>query len=258
MDPACRRPLLHEWLSPNRAPCRAAPSSGRIAAASASSRCSSLSNELYSCYLEAHRHRMPSNPLHHKFYLPYNRLDRERLQAPRSDRKSLALDPTTHSTCESVAAAAPVASPSKPSSGGDRLLRPEDELNPWYTTPHLRNGAESRKTEDQRVEDAYKDSSLKSSHDPLKTMAIFLARRKASRNLSTSRSDPKAIAHSATAPSDLYEPDALRATKFHRKQPSHPHSHRSRGDNNSVSFGQPHHASRRRSAHRRSESHRPR
>ncbi|PWZ00222.1 hypothetical protein BCV70DRAFT_231846 [Testicularia cyperi] len=55
------------------------------------------------------------------------------------------------------------------------LARPADELEPWYADPDLKNGSERRKTADQQLEEAFRDSSSKSSNDPLKAMESFLA-----------------------------------------------------------------------------------
>lgn len=49
----------------------------------------------------------------------------------------------------------------------------------WYGDPDLKGPEDRRKTEEQRIEDAYKDGALKSSHDPLKAMSSFLAQREA-------------------------------------------------------------------------------
>ena len=55
------------------------------------------------------------------------------------------------------------------------------EMRPWYTNADLRNGRERQKTDDQRLEEAYRDATRKSSHDPLKSMAALLEKRQASR-----------------------------------------------------------------------------
>lgn len=101
----------------------------------------------------------------------------------------------------------------KPHSGHS-LLRPEDELKPWYTTIQLRNGSESRKSEDQRLEEAYKDSTVKSSNDPLKAMESFLAKRKAAQQVHTSLSP---YLHTEDH-SNQYEPEAVKAAKSHRRR----------------------------------------
>ncbi|CAO1612720.1 unnamed protein product [Parajaminaea phylloscopi] len=55
------------------------------------------------------------------------------------------------------------------------------EGHAWYDDVHLKGPKERRKTQDQRLEDAYKDSARKSSNDPLKAMSAFLAQREAAR-----------------------------------------------------------------------------
>lgn len=53
----------------------------------------------------------------------------------------------------------------------------EKEGKPWYSDPQLRGPKERRKTQDETLEAAYKDSALKSNYDPLKAMSGFLAQR---------------------------------------------------------------------------------
>lgn len=43
-------------------------------------------------------------------------------------------------------------------------------MQPWYTSEDLKSGQERKKTEEQRLEEAYKDGVRKSSADPLKQM----------------------------------------------------------------------------------------
>ncbi|PWN52977.1 hypothetical protein IE53DRAFT_366747 [Violaceomyces palustris] len=57
------------------------------------------------------------------------------------------------------------------------LGKPASELHPWYSSPDLKSGQERKKTEEQKLEEAYKDSAVKSSNDPLRVMASFLAKR---------------------------------------------------------------------------------
>ncbi|PWN29886.1 hypothetical protein BDZ90DRAFT_272584 [Jaminaea rosea] len=47
----------------------------------------------------------------------------------------------------------------------------------WYASPDLQGPKQRRKTEEQRLEDAYKDTRSKTSHDPLTAMEGFLAKR---------------------------------------------------------------------------------
>ncbi|GAC99061.1 hypothetical protein PHSY_006658 [Pseudozyma hubeiensis SY62] len=196
--------------------------------------------------------RMPLHLSQHKSYHPYNRdnqhrvfqdeqqeaqrqehqrqasfarRDEARLEALRSGRKAPSSTPAT--TQEPRPRPSPSPSPARASSStsrpssGHSLLRPEDELTPWYTTSKLRNGKDARKSEDQRLEDAYKDSSIKSSNDPLKAMQAFLAQRKAAKILPTTRSSP--IATPSDEASDLYEPDAVRAARKRRSRRSSHH-----------------------------------
>ena len=196
---------------------------------------------------------MPLHLSQHKSYHPYNqankqrvqrdqaqaaqqeaqqqqavfaRCDQARLDALRAGRKSIDIGP--------LSAEKPPLRPTAQSHGqssnskaqsGHSLIRPEDELSPWYTTPHLRNGAESRKTADQRLEDAYKDSSTKSSNDPLKAMQSYLAQRKAAKDLprptSLSSLPSSSSTHTSEPLSDLYEPDAVRAALSLRRRHSH-------------------------------------
>lgn len=53
----------------------------------------------------------------------------------------------------------------------------EKEGKPWYDDPEMQGPKERKRTEDQRLEHAYKEASLKSSDDPMKAMAQFLAQR---------------------------------------------------------------------------------
>lgn len=48
------------------------------------------------------------------------------------------------------------------------------ELQPWYANADLRNGREQRKTEDEQLEDCYKDTVRKSSHDPLNAVQTYM------------------------------------------------------------------------------------
>lgn len=202
---------------------------------------------------------MPLHLSQHKSYHPYKRVNREKVRidelqaADRQHRdRQASLAHRDHARLEalrsrrihssaSVEAAQdfqPADSPSqiqssrshsKPRSG-HALLRPEDELTPWYTTSQLRNGAEAGKTEDQRLKDTYKDLSSKSSNDPLKAMQAFLAQRKAAKQLPSS--SPSSSHFDSHAASDLYEPDAVRAAQSRRR---HHHHHSS---SKLGSFGQ--------------------
>lgn len=191
---------------------------------------------------------MPLHLSQHKSYHPYNRANQERvlrdealaaereeqlrqaaschrdqarLEALRAGRRHSKAGQSTRN--QSVNTSTPSTqerrtnSHSKPQSG-HALLRPQDELVPWYTTKQLRNGAEARKSEDQRLEDAYKDSTTKSSSDPLKAMHAFLARRKAAKDLPHSASSSRLLADNVV---DQYEPEAVRAAKSRRRQRPH-------------------------------------
>lgn len=194
---------------------------------------------------------MPLHLSQHKSYHPYNQANKERvrrdqaleahqeqnqrerafshrdqarLEALRSRRNSSQIGPAPAPAAEpSATPTSTQTSHSRPhprAREGHSLLRPQDELKPWYTDPHLRNGAQNRKTDDQLLEDAYKDSTLKSSNDPLKAMQTFLAQRKAAKHLSRpefSSSTGRNLEHQ----SDLYEPDAVRAAKALRSGSSH-------------------------------------
>lgn len=187
---------------------------------------------------------MPLHLSQHKSYHPYNRANKERVQrdqllathqeerhrevsfehrdqarleALRSGRSCSNNSPRTSYEPLNRAHSAPATQPSAHPKlqTGHPLLRPEDERQPWYTSPHLRNGADSRKTDEQRLEDAYKDSTTKSAHDPLKAMQSFLAKRKAAKNVPPSF--PSSSKFLPEGPSDLYEPEAVRAAKSRRQ-----------------------------------------
>ncbi|CAO1621235.1 unnamed protein product [Jaminaea pallidilutea] len=57
----------------------------------------------------------------------------------------------------------------------------EREGPAWYGDPNLQGPRDRSKTEEQRIEDAYKDGVLKTSNDPLKAMSSFLAQREEAR-----------------------------------------------------------------------------
>lgn len=71
---------------------------------------------------------------------------------------------------------APSASDTRPSS----TRRPTVELNPWYANAELRNGREQQKNEDEVLEDCYRDTALKSRHDPLRSIQAHFDEREAS------------------------------------------------------------------------------
>lgn len=190
---------------------------------------------------------MPLHLSQHKSYHPYNRVNQERVardealaaqqeeqqhQAAFAHRDQARLEAlrarrypgSSTSTSQQVeltsASHTQTTSHSKPQSG-HALLRPEDELVPWYTTKQLRNGAEARKSDDQRLEDAYRDSTSKSSNDPLKAMQAFLAQRKAAKDL------PQSASSSSNGLEDFgdqYEPEAVRAAKSRRRHRPHTRS----------------------------------
>lgn len=223
---------------------------------------------------------MPLHLAHHKSYHPYNHAnkvrvqrdetnaahqqaqqrttsfaiqDHARLEALRSGRKDAQSDPTANHRQLSLASE-PVEAPYKHAQGslrnlqesksGHSLVQSRDELHPWYSSPNLRNGADSRKPDEQRLKDAYKDSTRKSADDPLKAMQSYLAQRKASKQ-STVTARP-----SSQFPSDRYEPDALREAQSSRKsrqddRRSHRHPTRTSQHNDQARTD--------RSAHRRSK-----
>lgn len=161
--------------------------------------------------------------------------DQARLEALRSGRKHVWSTQGTTEDSQSASASNQTHRTrldSKPQSGHS-LLRPEAELTPWYTTSQLRNGAEARKTDDQRLEDAYKDSAIKSSNDPLKAMQAYLAQRKAAKDLPARSPSPSGLDSDNTY--DLYEPDAVRAAKHRRRQHSDRRSSPSRSSHHSRS-----------------------
>ncbi|GAA93906.1 uncharacterized protein L969DRAFT_42785 [Mixia osmundae IAM 14324] len=57
------------------------------------------------------------------------------------------------------------------------LGRPAKELQPWYTTKDLLSGEERRRTDEQKLELAYKDGESKRTSDPLSLVNHFLQRR---------------------------------------------------------------------------------
>ncbi|WFC96626.1 phosphodiesterase I [Malassezia brasiliensis] len=71
---------------------------------------------------------------------------------------------------------APTASDARPAA----TRRPTVELNPWYANAELRNGREQQKNEDEVLEDCYRDTALKSRHDPLRSIQAHLDEREAS------------------------------------------------------------------------------
>lgn len=204
---------------------------------------------------------MPLHLSQHKSYHPYNQDNRERVrrdqaQAAQHDeeRRQTSFAHRDHARLEALRAArngsradssrgeAPQASSSssridrlkssREQPKGHALLRPADELTPWYTTSQLRNGADTRKTEDQRLEDAYKQSSTKSSNDPLKAMQTFLAQRKAAKDQPR---PPPSSGSVADIVSDLYEPDAVRAARSSRRRHSDHRGSHSRSDRDRTS-----------------------
>lgn len=194
---------------------------------------------------------MPLHLSQHKSYHPYNRgnqervlrdqalaaqqkeqqrqsafvqRDQARLEALRTGRQDLETSRATRQHLRPTPAPSDhqrgLNSHSRPQSG-HALLRPEDELVPWYTTSQLRNGAEARKSDDQRLEDAYKDSTTKSSNDPLKAMQTFLAQRKAAKDL-PQRDDSRTLIGNNV--SDHYEPEAVRSAQSRRRHSARTHS----------------------------------
>lgn len=207
---------------------------------------------------------MPLHLAQHKSYHPYNQQNRERVRrdqaqaaqqeeqrrqtsfADRDQARIAALragrnGPQTSSSPHEAARVPPSTSrtattkTTKDTSQGHALLRPEDELTPWYTTSQLRNGADARKTDDQRLEDAYKETSIKSSNDPLKAMQTYLAQRKAVKTLPPAQAPSPSSRHIADNLSDRYEPEALKAAHSSRRRSSgdrHRSSTRSRSNKN--------------------------
>ncbi|UZJ52639.1 hypothetical protein CBS101457_001959 [Exobasidium rhododendri] len=55
------------------------------------------------------------------------------------------------------------------------LGKPAKELHPWYQNEDLQSGEEQKKSHEQKLEAAYKDSMIKRSHDPLKAMPSLSA-----------------------------------------------------------------------------------
>ena len=188
---------------------------------------------------------MPLHLSQHKSYHPYNQVNRERVQrdearaaeqeakqrqtsfahrdqarleALRSARNNPGISPRIieEPTPSSGSSQVSDRSERKPSRTGHSLIRPDDELKPWYTSPHLRNGADTRKTDDQRLEDAYKDSTVKSSNDPLKAMESFLAQRKAAKHIVQPSGSSQSHYHS-----ERYEPEAVQAARSSRRHSSH-------------------------------------
>lgn len=101
------------------------------------------------------------------------------------------------------------------------LSRPAKELQPWYTDAQLQNGQDRKKSEEQKLEDAYKDSTIKSSNDPLKAMEFFLAKRKdALKQKAASTPQPRSIRgfddDFNEEYSNMFDPDAVRAARARR------------------------------------------
>lgn len=57
------------------------------------------------------------------------------------------------------------------------LSKPAPEMEPWYAQRDLQSGKSRRRSQDQVLEDTFKDSELKRTHDPLANMEWFLKKR---------------------------------------------------------------------------------
>lgn len=57
------------------------------------------------------------------------------------------------------------------------LSKPCPELQPWYGQRDLRSGSSKKRSEDQVLEDTFKDSELKRTHDPLVSVEWFLKKK---------------------------------------------------------------------------------
>lgn len=68
------------------------------------------------------------------------------------------------------------------------LGKPAKELRPWYSDKDLRSGEERKRTEEQRLELAYKDGESKRLTDPLAAMNGFLRQRDVALSLASSDS----------------------------------------------------------------------
>lgn len=55
------------------------------------------------------------------------------------------------------------------------LGKPAKELRPWYSDLELKSGEERKKTDEQRLEQAYKDGENKRLSDPLALINSYLA-----------------------------------------------------------------------------------
>lgn len=67
------------------------------------------------------------------------------------------------------------------------------EMQPWYAAKDLRSGREQRMSEDQKVSVLKRESTRKSTHDPLNAMSAFLEQKKAARaSKSTVTTGPQA------------------------------------------------------------------
>lgn len=62
------------------------------------------------------------------------------------------------------------------------LSKPASELQPWYAQRDLQSGNSKRRTDDELLEEAYKDSELKRTHDPLASMEWFLRKKRAAKD----------------------------------------------------------------------------
>lgn len=134
---------------------------------------------------------MPLHLAQHKSYHPYSQVNRERvrrdeaiaaLEEKKAQTQSFTPEDQEHLSSlrdPSIGKNQPHASRVDYSSFA--LIRPSDELKPWYANSDLKNGAERQRSSDQLLEAVYKDGTLKSSHDPLKAMESFLAQRKLAR-----------------------------------------------------------------------------
>lgn len=60
---------------------------------------------------------------------------------------------------------------------GSKTKANNADLNPWYSTKDLRSTKERKKTQDQILEDTFKDGELKRSADPMSLMNGYLKKR---------------------------------------------------------------------------------
>lgn len=115
---------------------------------------------------------------------------------------------------------APTTSDARPAT----TRRPTVELNPWYANAELRNGREQQKNEDEVLEDCYRDTALKSRHDPLRSIQAHLDEREASSRALPVRApgSPRTTHTLASERSERESKERARAAELQAKRAADP------------------------------------